>query len=192
MYGENLKLMPVRVLPFGKERSEWLQARNLQPLVIWFRDIRRPCKPKTIQYLFLILRFGYNAVSFLFLRFLYCKSGHCPVLWIAKSVWLRAQNRVVKKHPKGPGRLIDSWWLIEEVAHEETRLFRNYTVPPATQQSGICPRNHNSHFIPRSINIIKNARVWRTSHAVVQLVEALSYNPERHGFYSRWCHWTLT
>jgi hypothetical protein len=28
-------------------------------------------------------------------------------------------------------------------------------------------------------------------HAAAQLVEALQYKPEGHGFNSRWCHWNL-
>ena len=28
--------------------------------------------------------------------------------------------------------------------------------------------------------------------AVTQLVEALRYKPEGHGFDSRWCHWNLS
>jgi len=27
---------------------------------------------------------------------------------------------------------------------------------------------------------------------VAQLVEALRYNPEGRGFYSRWCHWNFS
>jgi hypothetical protein len=27
---------------------------------------------------------------------------------------------------------------------------------------------------------------------VVQLLEALRYNPEGHGFDSRWCHWNFS
>ena len=29
-------------------------------------------------------------------------------------------------------------------------------------------------------------------HAVAQLVEALRYKPEGHGFDSRWCHWNFS
>jgi hypothetical protein len=29
-------------------------------------------------------------------------------------------------------------------------------------------------------------------HAVAQLVEALLYKPEGHGFDSRWCHWNFS
>jgi len=29
-------------------------------------------------------------------------------------------------------------------------------------------------------------------HAVVQLVEALRYKSEGHGFDSRWCHWNFS
>ena len=29
-------------------------------------------------------------------------------------------------------------------------------------------------------------------HAVAQLVEALRYKPEDHGFDSRWCHWNFS
>jgi len=32
--------------------------------------------------------------------------------------------------------------------------------------------------------------IWE--HAVVQLVEALRYKPEGHGFNSRWCHWNFS
>jgi hypothetical protein len=31
-----------------------------------------------------------------------------------------------------------------------------------------------------------------TGHAVAQLVEALRYKPESHGFDSRWCHWNFS
>jgi len=30
--------------------------------------------------------------------------------------------------------------------------------------------------------------VWGGGHALLQLVEALLYKPEGHGFYSLWCH----
>jgi hypothetical protein len=29
-------------------------------------------------------------------------------------------------------------------------------------------------------------------HAVAKLVETLRYNPEDHGFDSRWCHWNFS
>ena len=32
----------------------------------------------------------------------------------------------------------------------------------------------------------------RPGHAVAQLVEALSYDPEGCGFDSRWCHWNFS
>jgi hypothetical protein len=34
--------------------------------------------------------------------------------------------------------------------------------------------------------------VVRVGQALAQLVEALHYKPEGHGFNSRWCHWNFS
>jgi len=34
--------------------------------------------------------------------------------------------------------------------------------------------------------------LYSMGHAVVQLVDALCYEPESQGFNSRWCHWNLS
>jgi len=39
---------------------------------------------------------------------------------------------------------------------------------------------------------IKWGFIVHVGHAVVQLVEALRYKPEGHGFDSRWCHWNFS
>jgi len=40
--------------------------------------------------------------------------------------------------------------------------------------------------------LFRSVRKYTWGHAVAQLVEALRYKPEGHGFDSRWCHWILT
>ena len=34
--------------------------------------------------------------------------------------------------------------------------------------------------------------MWLQGHVAVQLVEALRYKSEGHGFDSRWCHWNFS
>ena len=36
------------------------------------------------------------------------------------------------------------------------------------------------------------SNVYQMGHAVAQLVEALHYKPEGHGFDSQWCHWNFS
>jgi hypothetical protein len=42
-------------------------------------------------------------------------------------------------------------------------------------------------FSSPALPLVGALQQWR--HAVAQLVEALHYNPEAHGFASRWGHW---
>ena len=44
------------------------------------------------------------------------------------------------------------------------------------------------------MTVVCVVKVWyilHAGHAVAQLVEALRYKPEGHGFNSRWCHWNF-
>ena len=46
---------------------------------------------------------------------------------------------------------------------------------------------HTVLFAPEMIRLLEIV-----GHAVAQLVEALRYKLEGHGFDSRWCHWKFT
>jgi hypothetical protein len=47
-------------------------------------------------------------------------------------------------------------------------------------------------FIFLSDKVIKIKIQTVVGHAVAQLVEALRYKPEDHGFDSRWCPWNFS
>ena len=50
-------------------------------------------------------------------------------------------------------------------------------------------RNMDSMFM---VVCTKLMTLYRMGHAVVQLVDALCYEPEGPGFNSRWCHWNFS
>jgi hypothetical protein len=53
------------------------------------------------------------------------------------------------------------------------------------------PERDAGHYPPSRIFIVSTATVWGTL-LEVQLVEALRYKPEGHGFDSRWCQWNFS
>ena len=87
--------------------------------------------------------------------------------------------------------------IIPNYNQQDASFLDLYISTDALHVSVRSSAHHQEHITVHTASGIVNQYCclllsWMRWNAVVQLVEALRYKPEGHGFDSRWCHWNFS